>query len=93
LLPAALLFQLTVDLVSIKPGGLVYLRRNGVIECPMYEMANVGPRDCIPVALNMAVGHGQFSREKLAEFDSDLSFRDIAVGLLDSQFLKERSQL
>jgi hypothetical protein len=69
-----------LDLLEIKPGGLVYLRRNGAIECPMWDMPQKpGPHDCIIVALNNAVGHGEYSREKLANIDPELKFGDMPV--------------
>jgi hypothetical protein len=69
-----------LDLLEIKPGGLVYLRRNGAIECPMWDMPEKpGPHDCIIVALNNAVGHGEYSRDNLADIDPELKFGDIPV--------------
>jgi hypothetical protein len=68
-----------LDILEISPGGIVNLRRNGNIECPMWEMADVGPRDCIVVALNNAIGHGFYTRDKLAAIDPDLKFGDMPV--------------
>ena len=56
------------------------LRHNGVIECPMSEMPDVGERDCMIVALNMPVGHAQYSREKLARINARLGVGDMPVG-------------
>ena len=48
--------------------GMLPLRRDGPIECPIHEMAYVGEHDCFIVAANNLVGHAQFSRKNMHQY-------------------------
>jgi hypothetical protein len=62
--------------------GPIPLQRNGPIECDVSLMRDVGKRDCPIVAMNNLVGHAQYSREKLAEFNAKFANGDMPVAHL-----------
>jgi hypothetical protein len=61
---------------------IVPLHRNGVVECDISLMSEVGERDCAVVAMNNAVGHPQYSRKAMAQFQPAFEKGDMPVNLL-----------
>jgi hypothetical protein len=67
------------------------LYRNGVVECDISLMSEIGERDCAVVALNNAVGHPQYSRNAMAQFQPAFEKGDMPVKLLVRAISQGRS--
>jgi hypothetical protein len=68
-----------LDILPVPSKGVRRMYRNGVVECDISLMPEVSERDCAVVALNNAVGHPQFSRKAMAQFQPAFKKGDMPV--------------